>query len=416
VLETDTGELIPKQEIETGPVVYMCGVFKDYQSFRDFVLGVSDEDARLPRNHLEVVANSLNPVLSTDRLSLVLRNNRQNIREGEVAVSSPDGLFAGESQENPPETLREENAFLVSPAPDGSGIGLVDFTLELSGFEKKIRRALLITDDTKIVSDEQGGVLTVTNGKIRFMLSPGFSDAVYSLAYEEREWLFSRYPSIEPYSWWNPFIGGLKGWLENMGDSLVLREEITASFTSETDNFGNVWTGIRADVAVEKFNNYKGMRYSNYYLTLPGVPVLCHFMKLENKTGRYLDAEMNSLLFASGEEGMSDLCVNLAEENGSGNVLNASSTGEWVRYDCFASFSRKCENPRSEKLYVFRDSSSDRERPCFEYDADTACCDFSMKGSIPDSESHTTKPTFCILTEKDLSPESLEDLKRVEFL
>jgi hypothetical protein len=200
-----------------------------------------------------------------------------------------------------------------------------------------------------------------------------------------------------------------------MGDSLVLREEITASFVSETDSLGNSWSGIRADVAVEKYDEYKGMRYSNYYLTLPGVPILCHFMKLVNSTGRYMDAEMHSLLFASGEEGLSDLYVKLAAENGNEYILNTSGTDEEMRYDCLATFSRRCGNPRSEKLHVFRDSASDHDRPNFEYDVNTACCYFYMKGSVPDGESHATKPTFCILTEKDLSLEALEDLKRVAF-
>jgi hypothetical protein len=305
--EFETGELAPGQSFETEPIVYMSGVFGSFHEFRNYVLGISYEAAPLANNHLQCVANNGNPVLSTGALPLAVRNNSMNIREGTIAVSSPDGLFGEERQDNPEGELRHETAFLAPVAPDMAGIGLVDFKLRLSGFEDNSRRALLIPDDTNIVTQEQSGVLTVTNGKLRFSVAPGFSDAVFSLVLDGNEWFYSRYPALEPYAWWNPFVGGLKTYLERLGNNLVLREEITASFDSAADTFGNVWTGIRADVAIEKADEYKGMRYSQYYLTLPGVPVMCHFMKLFSGAGRFLDAELYSMIFLSGKDGISDM-------------------------------------------------------------------------------------------------------------
>jgi len=234
------------------------------------------------------------------------------------------------------------------------------------------------------------------------------------LKYDENEWLFSNYPSLESYSWWNPFVGGMKTNLERFGSSLVLREKITAEFTTETDTLGNIWSGIRCDVHVEKFDEYKGIRYTQYYLTLPGVPVLCHFARVNNGTGRYLDANLNSYLFLSGEEGLSEITAELKEGNLECKV-HPGKAEEDLRYDRLLKASRCKENPRPEKLYIFKDPVYEKEEQCFEYDINIAFLYATMKGSAPNGESFTTTPVFCILTEKDLKAEDLEDLKRISF-
>jgi len=393
----------------------MCGVFKECKDFRDYALGSFEEKMPFVRNHIEVLANGGNPVLSENSLPLSVRNNRQHIRKGTITVSSADGLFAEQKQENPADELRPENVFLVPVAPGNAGIGLVDFSLKVSGFEKDVRRALLITDDSEIQTEERGGILTATNGKLRFSVSPDYSDALYSLRFGDNEWFYSRYPSHDPYSWWNPFIGGIKTFLERMGNSLVLREKITASFTSQTDSLGNVWTGIRADVAVEKFDEYKNMRYTQYYLTLPGVPVMCHFLRLENNAGRYLDAELFTMLNLSGKDGISNMFASTSTRDNTDYFLRFCEEGHEMYFDRLVTFSYDGEKARSEKLYVFKDSDRDRGKHTVENDMNIVFCDYNMKGRVPDGGCHATKPIFCILTDKELTLESLTDLERITF-
>jgi len=398
----------------------MCDVFKNYKDFRNFVLGIHDERTIFTHNHLEVIVNDGNPVLSGDTLELTVRNNRQNIHGGTVTVSSPDGTFKEETQNNPDDELRTENAFTVAVTSDNTGIGLVDFSMLLSGVEFDKRRALLIADDTTIKTGEHDGVLTVDNGNLKFKVSPGISDVVHSLRYGENEWLFSNHPLLESYSWWNPFVGGLKTSLDRFGSNLVLREKITAEFTTEKDTFGNIWSGIRCDVHVEKFDVYKGIRYTQYYLTLPGVPVMCHFVRVKNGTGRFLSTDLKTFLFLSGEEGLSEIVAEFKE----GNLeckIHPGIAEEELKYDHLVKVSRCKENPRPEKLYIFKDSSQSlanealKDEQIFECDINIAYCYSSVNGSAPNGESFTTTPVFCILTEKDLTLEDLEDLRRISF-
>lgn len=413
--EYPVGELAPGCSFVTEPVVFMSGVFKDYHGFRNYVLGLEEEDIPFAYNHLEVNANEGNPVLSEGNLALSVKNNRLKAWEGTVEVSSPDGLFAGESRDNLQGDMWVENAFNVPVTAGGSGIGITEFKLRFAGFEQDVRRALLVTDGSSIESSEQDGILTVTNDKLRFSVAPGFSDAVYSMRYNGNEWLYSRYPLLEPYSWWNPFVGGLKTFLERMGNSLVLRERISASFESKTDCFGNIWSGIRADVAIEDFDEYKGMRYSQYYMTLPGVPVMCHFTRLSNGTGRSFDAELYSMMYLSGKEGLTDLYASATTGQKTTYRLRMSGEEHNLLVDRFAAFSREGCSSRQEKLYVYMDSKRNRGKFSVEGDMNIVYCDLNMKGFVRDGGQYTTKPLFCIITEKDLDPESLGDLSRIEF-
>ena len=413
--EFSAGELAAGQSFEIEPVIYMCGIFKDFRDFRNYVLGIHDKDMPFVRNHLETVVNGYNPVLSSDTLPLNLRNNRLNIWEGSVTVSSPDGLFAEETQINPKDFIRSENMFAVPVSPGKSGVCDVNFALHFVGHDREIKRALLITDGTRILTEDRDGVLTLTNGILCYSLSPGFSDAVYSLKYGGNEWFYSRYPALEPYSWWNPFVGGLKSYLERMNNILVLREKITASFTTCTDTLGNLWTGIRADVTVNNADEYKGVCYAQYYLTLPGVPVLCHFTRLENGMGRYLDAEMYTMMFLSGKEDLQDLRAAVTAEDKSAYHLKMGRDDREMRFDRLLMLSREGKDPRSEKMYIFKDSVRDRGRQVIGYDQNIAFYDANMKGRVHDGAYYSTKPVFCILTEKELSLDSLTDLSRISF-
>ncbi|MCL2819622.1 MAG: GNAT family N-acetyltransferase [Oscillospiraceae bacterium] len=412
--EVKPGTLIPGQSYETESVVYMCDVFKDFKDFRNYVLGIFEEKTPFKHNHLEILANGGNPVVSADMMELTVRNNRLNIRGGTVTVSSPDDIFTKETQTNPNDELKAENVFSVPVRREPSGIGTADFSLFLSGFEAKYSRTLLMQDNTLISTAEKDSVFTVENGSLRFEASPGFSEALYSLKLKGNEWMFSNYPSTEPYAWWNPFIGGLYTHLNKMNNNLILREKITAAFVTETDSLGNVWSGIRTDIFIENFDMYKGMYYSLFYMTLPGVPVMCHYARLNNNTGRYLDDELHCMLIFSGEESLSEICVEMTD----GDIkckVHPGTGEEELLYDKLLKVSRNKDNPRSEKLYIYKDSGQYNGKHQFDFDNKIACSYFNTKYKLPNGGQFTSLPIFCILTDKDLSLESLDDLRRISF-
>jgi hypothetical protein len=385
------------------------------QDFRNYVLGVYQEASPHINNHLELDVNGRNPVLTANELPISVRNHRQKIWEGRVAAVSPDGLYAEQQQRNDDETMRESNDFTLPVTPGKSGIGLAGVQLRLAAFEKDVARALLVTDASKASTEKHGGTLAVTNGGLRFAVAPGYSDSLTSLSIDGREWLFSNHPKREPYSWWNPFIGGVHTLIDRMSYSQVLRETITASFTEETDTLGNVWTGVRTDLTVEQFDEYRGLRYSQYYLTLPGVPVLCHFARFQNGTGRYLKAEAGATAFIAGKDDLDGLFVALRGLDKQEYRMRVGTEELDMDFDRLAVISREGTNARNEKLYLFSGAKHSGGSCNIDFDINILYCHFNTTVKAADGQSAATPPLLCLLTDKALTHDMLTDWDRITF-
>ena len=128
-----------------------------------------------------------------------------------------------------------------------------------------------------------------------------------------------------------------------------------------------------------------------------------------------MDTELFSLIFLSDEKQLPELGADFYAENNTHYKLRDISGEQSLIYERLISFSREGENLRPEKLYIYKDAKRDRGRSFYEFDITTAFCEISTKGHIPDNSIYTTKPIFCILTEKELTPESLKDLDNIEF-
>jgi len=120
------------------------------------------------------------------------------------------------------------------------------------------------------------------------------------------------------------------------------------------------------------------------------------------------------MLMLAGKESLSELCVELAEENLKCKIRPGSLDDEKY-YDRLIKISNEGEHPRPEKLYVYKDSERDNGKQYFGLDDNIVFCDYNMKNYVPDGKHYTTMPIFCILAEKDLVQEDLEDFKRISF-
>jgi len=62
-----------------------------------------------------------------------------------------------------------------------------------------------------ITTSNEGTVYCVSNGAITFKADPNYGHGCYSLTDAKgREWLLNQYPEHKSYSWFNPFIGGIR--------------------------------------------------------------------------------------------------------------------------------------------------------------------------------------------------------------
>jgi len=120
------------------------------------------------------------------------------------------------------------------------------------------------------------------------------------------------------------------------------------------------------------------------------------------------------MIMLAGKETLSELCVDMIEGDVRCRVRPGDVDDEYA-YDRLVTITHEGENPRPEKLYVYKDSVRDNGKHYIGMNDTIVYCDFNMKKWVPDGGSYTTMPIFCILTEKDLTMDDLEDLRRITF-
>lgn len=414
IFEHDLGELAPGQRAEVAPVVYACGLFKDARSFRNYVLGEMEQRPPHTRNHIELEANGHNPFISGEEINFKLRNNYLTVNGGTVTLCS-DGLFDSVTAENPATETVPLNEFSVSAAKTGEAVHIAAAKLRFLSCEKDMERALFMITGDEVKTSEKDGVYTTDNGKLAFCAAPSFSDALFSLKYEGREWLYTRYPAVEPYAWWNPFIGGIQSFLPNMNVRLVLREKITACFAERKDNFGNVWTGIKTTVEISECEEWKGMALEQYFLTAPGVPVVCSYCRVINNTGVFKDFRIDTQAFFSGKEGLGEYRLHFRDAQSNAYLLKAGSNDEWYGYEKLVKVSREGSEPHGERLYFYKNAARDCASSSVAMDINSLQAGLDSCVKVKDGETAATLPLFVVLSEKELTAESLSELDYIQF-
>ena len=197
----------------------------------------------------------------------------------------------------------------------------------------------------------------------------------------------------------------------NMNANLTLREKISSEFVTVKDNFNAEWTGIKTTVAVNEFIEHKGLTYERYYLTQPGLPVLCFFVRFINNTGGYKDIGYNMNAYICGKENLGDVYAQTrTDENEEYRIRMGDS---WAGADKFARISYEGKSARDEKLYAYYDSRGGG----ISVNSDVNQCGIYASGyaNMINGASKTLRPLFFILTEKELPFDSVSDLERILF-
>ncbi|MCL2158370.1 MAG: GNAT family N-acetyltransferase [Oscillospiraceae bacterium] len=414
--EHEIGELLPGAVFETKPVVYMSGIFINFREFRNYVLAQNEEISPHTISPLEICVNDHNPIIASDakKIETTIKNNRLTIYGGDIKISSPDGLFSEAVQTNPEKENTKSNIFDLSIHNTTPGIYPFEIDFDFLQWKKTHNRTLFVYDAAaKISFEKKDGTYTIQNDKLCYKLSPEYFASVYSMKYGENEWLFSKYPNHEPYAWWNPFIGGINMNIWQMSANLLLREKTTAEFVSIQDNFGTNWSGIKATTSICEFADHKGLSYEQYYLTLPGVPVLCYFVRFKNLTGGYKHIGYDMNAFISGKENLGDIYARTTSEK---EEYNLKMGDAWAESDGLVRISHENASKRSEKLYVYTDTLRNNGGLGVASDINQCSVWANANTNLKSGESSALRPVFFVLSEKELTRQSLVDLERVKFL
>ena len=415
-LEVDCGTIEAGECYVTNPVEYVFGVFHNSLEFRNYAKSLFNPSDQVRENVIQVEVNGHNPFITSDAVELKVHNNRSVARAGKVKVISSD-LGIHEEVENPKEEVIACNSFELTGFESKSGVQKVKIELDLVDFRKVYERVVFATGETriqqkeKVWQEEREGVYRVSNGRLTFKVAPAYSDAMYSLVSHasegENEWLFSRYPNHEPYGFSNVYIGGCQNKLDAMPSGMLIQEKVTAEFVSIKDCFGNTWQGVKSLMKIEVNQAHKGVHLASYFVTLPGLPLVCQFYQVNNETGHFHQDKYMTAITINGGLGIENLIGKFTDKGGMiyeyrfGNEENT----RWA--DRLMEFVSK----RQEKLYVYK---NDQELEV-EFDNKVVRVHSYEDCRAENTRSSLSKPMFLIPCERELTKEMLEDLGRVQF-
>jgi len=409
--EIDLGELTPGQVFTTKPVTYAIGLFPTFNDLRNYAQQAYEQTPAHAILPMEVVLNNYNPIATSTNIKLDVNNNRDEVQEGSIIVSA-DGVKP-QTQTNPHEDIVECNSYELNLNPT-NGIALVDIAMNMVSYERLVSKALFFPKGG-ISTTQEGSLHTVKNGAITFKADPKYGHGCFSLVdANSQEWLLSQYPEHKPYSWFNPFIGGMRIRVDYLDDRVFLKEKISADFVKLQDNFNNEWQGICMTANFEEDEKLKGATYRTYFLTQPGLPILCSFYKLENNTGEYKSDQTWLSTCLKPDDDAKDVLAEVTDKGGSKHHLRMGSldTPE-LHYEN----EMVIKSSREEKLYaISRTDNTDDLNDLWGSNKIPVMATFAnTKANVAHGETFTSNPVFLVITDKHLPEGSLGDLERVRF-
>jgi len=408
--EIDPGELAPGQAYETEPVVFAYGMFTDYNSFRNYARQIYNQEPAIPLNSIDIVVNGHNPFVTKDNIKLEVVNTREQIHAGDIAVTY-NGIT--ETQTNPADEAVERNAFDIKPNLSQT-IDLATISLNTAGYSKAYDSALFFPKG-EVTRTQDGTVYNVSNGAISFKADPVYGNVCYSLTDAKgQEWLLNKYPNHEPYGWWNPFLGGIRVSPPGMySAATILKEKITADFAEVSDNFGNLWQGICLTLSINEYDKLKGGVYKTYFMTLPGLPVLCTFYKFENGTGEYRDNLTTFGAYFTPDDDPKNAYVEAIDKNRREHCIRLGTESfDDINFENTAII----KSTRDERLYLFHGNKHNSKLNYFWGDNKVpVTAGAEMYVRVAHGEVFTSSPMFLVITDKDLPYGALDGLERVRF-
>lgn len=402
------------EQVETPALQLAIGTWNDWQDFRTFALQKSSADTLIATSSLELKVNQGNPFVQQS-LHVEITEHKNVILEGTLSIASQFNSVEPNQYELD-RTLELHDFEVQLPLQSAHEIDVLRLQLDMDSYILEEQRLVFPGSEQaitqEIISTEHGDIHTVRNGVLEFQASQSFAPTVFSLKYHGVEWLDSSFPQPVAKSWWNPWIGGMTLEVHGLSPRTLLEEERSVEFTEIKDNLGNVWSGICITVHIQNNVKLKGLSFQQYYVTLPGVPVLCNFIKLDQHTGTTLSPfGANHFSFYKVSEEIKDAKAYIKNTVQEDVIYKAGK----VQYETEAKdrIIRFGSNERKEKL-LFVDHPENESCAVFvntHLVASVAIANLFANNN----EQVWGKPQFYIISDTEIPDSTLSDLFNIQF-
>jgi ribosomal protein S18 acetylase RimI-like enzyme len=408
--ERSVGVLGPGERVVTEPLCGFVDTFASWRELREFAAG-DRGPAPTPVDSVGLQLNGGNPFVSGSYQAVVVEAKQKSL-VGDIEIASAAGSFSPARMSVTKEQKLSRAEFEL-PASD-SPVDLVTANLSFNVVRSSRCAALFrsgVGSVTTARKQDQGQtVLELGNGLVTVRSAPDFSPGLYSCRIGDTEWLDSSFPVLGPRDWWNPWMGGLTCGPLQVGEKPLLAEPRTVEPVERKDCLGNSWQGLASTVTFETHEDYKGLTVVQYFMLLPGAPVLLSQFQIKQNTGtQFFRRRFGTTAFVGG--GSADETVFSFLNAGGNPVEVVSGQEEWLK---------EIDGPISVRQ---RDSCGTMIAHC-----DCGGCSsyvmtnkrtsqFTVVEGITCSDGDTVwgAPLFLILTDVDLSAEGLRDLAKVRL-
>ncbi|MHA6252781.1 GNAT family N-acetyltransferase [Oceanobacillus sp. CAU 1775] len=318
--EHDLGKIDAHSSRKTNAIFFSIGAFHDVDSFREFATQATLDEKEKRVNHLRLSLDNQNPFVKGDKLLAQVTDYKSHYLHGELKLSLPSNTdeVAGQAFNREEEKTEWKTEVDLG---DASLISTIKLKAQLDATVQERETLVIGQTDTTILEDvvQEAGldVWKVNNGVIELKTAPDFYPALHSLTYKGQEWLDTSFPNLEPKLWWNPWSGGLSSRLSETRTHSIAKEKTTAGFVKLADNKGNNWNGIKLTTTILENDKLKGFTYHQYFLLLPGAPILCHVSEIEQSTGTFFNGkDWQTTTFFKPAEEISENWLNIQDQSG----------------------------------------------------------------------------------------------------
>ncbi|MGV2940397.1 GNAT family N-acetyltransferase [Mesobacillus sp. LC4] len=394
IIEDQFGKLEPGAKAVSGTITLSLGAF---QTVDDFIAYAEQAPVlKKPERTSELSYQSDQLVINPDAdPEFTLKTYRNSYLDGTLTIGNENHDITAKM---------EKTSYSVTvPITTSLPVSIIEAAYEGNGTEARFKE-LLLSPSGRVTSNCEDDRFIVDNGVITLKADPAFYPGIYSMEVNGHEWLANSYPELTAKSWWNPWAGGMKTAPRGINTFSLLKENSHAEVVEKKDSEGNKWSGLAITTEFEEHKQWKDVQYVQYYLMLPGVPVVASLAEIKDAGGKNLaDDVWITDLFVGGNQ-LTDVKISVSDSQ-QGHAYHAGSEEIPLLLDGDSYFT---SNHCDDKFYMIPNNDA------FLTDAYTNK-EVLQLVSRHKGDFEKSAPLFLLFDERRLTGHLLKKLRRVQF-
>lgn len=412
-IEYDLG-ILKGNEIKTTKPLYLAfSTFKTWEEVKKFALKCNHIKNTFVLDDFELNINDYNPFVK-ENFNIKIIENKEILHEGEVTIQSSNNSFNETHVQIENKTQRMTIPLHADNFIDND---ILSIKANFKTFSFEGKKAIFYIKNIPFKHDisEISGikVYSIDNGVIKIKASNMFSPGIFSMEFEGKEWLDTDFPNREMKSWYNPWIGGILNIPENMIENgkILLNEDINIEFIEKLDTLGNRWSGIKTSIHIKNIESFKEIYLNQYFLMLPGVPIVLNFTQIINNEDIYRN--INKFTNVSFLKIGNELEKSWVSVKNHGGYINKYRPGT-RDYEIYPKSSFLCgSDDLNYKIQVYSDTD-EYEKYIYLCNSELTCMHYKDIKLLP-HENKILPNVFYIFTKNHIEDKYLKDLQNIKF-